>query len=527
MQRICLLLLVSVFLFGFVEGRTVSAQALTLHVRNPIIWADVPDPAVIRVGDIYYMTSTTMHMSPGVPIMKSTNLVDWEMVGYVYNEMANADALFMRSGQNAYGRGSWASSIRYHDGLFYVATFSYTTGESYIFTTEDVENGPWHKESLGSLYHDASLFFDDDDRVYLIYAVGDIRIIELTEDALAVKQGGVDRVLIPNVGGIAGDKFWVPGEGSHFYKIDGTYYLFLIVWPAGGMRTQLVYRARSLEGPWEGQIVLEDEGIAQGGIVQTSEGDWYALLFGDRGAVGRIPYLIPVTWEDGWPVFGISGRVPATLHIPSNGTGVSGIVASDEFDDEDLGLSWQWNHNPIGNLWSLTKRPGYLRLMTGRTDPSFVDTRNTLTQRAFGPESSASTALDMSGMNDGDVTGLGLLAQDYGFVGVTKDEEESAVIMVAFRDGEAAEVERVPINQDVVYLRADADFRNQADEATFFYSLDGEMWTQIGDMLQMRYTLTHFMGYRFALFTYATETPGGWADFDYFHLDGLGEPDQW
>src|SRR5690606_13036503 len=152
---------------------------------------------------------------------------DWEMVGYVYDEMANADALSMRSGQNAYGRGSWASSLRHHNGLFYVVTFSYTTGETYVFTTEDIERGPWHKESLGGLYHDPSLFFDDDGRAYLIYAAGDIRLIELTADAQAIKRGGVHRLLIPNAGGIAGDRFWVPGEGSHLYKIDGTYYLFL------------------------------------------------------------------------------------------------------------------------------------------------------------------------------------------------------------------------------------------------------------------------------------------------------------
>ncbi len=488
------------------------------RARNPILWADVPDPSFIRVDSVYYMTSTTMHMSPGVPIMKSKNLVDWEMVGYVYDEMANADALSMRSGQNAYGRGSWASSLRHHNGLFYVVTFSYTTGETYVFTTEDIERGPWHKESLGGLYHDPSLFFDDDGRAYLIYAAGDIRLIELTADAQAIKRGGIHRLLIPNAGGIAGDRFWVPGEGSHLYKIDGTYYLFLIVWPAEGMRTQIVYRADDLEGPWEGRIVLQDAGIAQGGIVQTPAGEWYALLFGDRGAVGRIPYLVPVTWNDGWPVFGIDGAVPDTLDIPTDGTGVSGIVASDTFDGDELGLAWQWNHHPAPSLWSLTERPGYLRLTTGRTDPSFVDTRNTLTQRTFGPESSARTALDVSGLHDGDVAGLGLLAEHYGFVGVKQEDGTTYLVMV---NADAGEVERVPLEQDVVHLKADANFRDMADTATFSYSLDGETWTRIGDTLRMRYTLSHFMGYRFALFIYATETPGGWADFDAFRLGGL------
>ncbi len=494
------------------------SQAGTQTGRNPIIWADVPDPSTIRVGDTYYMSSTTMHMAPGVPLMKSKHLVDWELVGYVYEEMANADALFMRNGQNAYSRGSWASSLRYHEGMYYLATFSYTTGENYIFTTDDIENGPWHKESLGDLYHDQSLFFDDDGRTYLIYGGGNFRLLELTPDAQAVKRGGVHRMLIQDAGAPAGDNLMLHGEGAQLFKIDGTYYIFLIAWPQGGMRTVVVQRAPSLNGPWEGLVVLQDDGIAQGGIVDTPDGDWYALLFGDRGAVGRIPYLVPMTWEDGWPVLGIEGEVPDTLDIPSNGTNAAGIVASDEFNNDVLRLEWQWNHNPIPRLWSLSERPGHLRLKTGRRDASFVDTQNTLTQRTFGPESSAHTALDISNLNDGDVAGLGLLAADYGYVGVTKEGGQTAVVMVAFREGEAQEVERVPVAQDVVYLKADALFRDQIDQATFSYSLDGQTWTPIGDTMQMRYTLVHFMGYRFALFTYATETPGGHADFDYFRL---------
>jgi beta-xylosidase len=514
MRRTGLLVLVSACVLCLAPSIKTFAQASAL-ATNPIIWADVPDLAVLRVDSVYYMTSTTMHMSPGVPIMKSTNLVDWRTVGYAYDVMANADPLFMRSGQNAYGRGSWASSIRYRDGTYYVVTFSYTTGETYVFTTEHIENGPWRRASLSALYHDPSLLFDDDGRVYLIYAAGDIRIVELTEDARAVKDGGVDRVLIPNSGGIAGNSFIVPGEGSHVTKVDGTYYLFLIVWPRGGMRTQLVYRADTLEGPWEGRIILQDRGIAQGGIVDTPDGDWYALLFGDRGAVGRIPYLVPMVWDNGWPVLGMDGRVPDTLDIASDGTGVSGIVAPDEFDGDDLGLAWQWNHNPIDRLWSLAERPGYLRIKTGRTDPGFIDTQNTLTQRTFGPQSAASTALDVGAMKDGDVAGLGLLAEHYGFVGVRKEAGSTFVVV---ETADAGEVERVSLDQDVVFLRTEADFRNQTDLGTFSYSLDGADWKPIGGTLQMRYTLGHFMGYRFALFTYATETPGGWADFDYFRL---------
>jgi xylan 1,4-beta-xylosidase len=521
MRKPLLLLAALTFVLGLVPDAAAQVQSPEGFSGNPILWADVPDPSVIRVDSVYYMTSTTMHMSPGVPIMKSANLVDWKTIGYVYNELANADGLFMRIGQNAYGRGSWASSIRFHEGLFYVVTFSYTTGESYVFTSEDVEHGPWRKVSLGGLYHDASLHFDDDGQVYLVYGAGDIRIVELTADARSVKPGGVNRVLIPNAGGIAGSAFHVPGEGSHLTKIDGRYYLFLIVWPRGGMRTQLVYRADHLEGAWEGRIVLQDDGIAQGGIVDTPDGSWYALLFGDRGAVGRIPYLIPVDWEDGWPVFGIDGEVPDRLPIPSNGTGVSGIVASDEFEGTDLGLAWQWNHQPNGALWSLTARPGYFRLTNGRPVRRFVEAQNTLTQRTFGPKSSATTCLAVGGMNDGDMAGLGILMEQYAFIGVAREEGRAAVVMTAILDEEETEMARVPLDGDAVCLKVDADFRDMTDRAVFSYSTDGHEWQSIGDPFHMHYTLGHFMGARFALFSYARAMPGGHVDFDFFRLSGL------
>jgi beta-xylosidase len=452
--------------------------------------------------------------------MRSTNLVDWETIGYAYDQLP-ADAMSMRNHTDAYGRGTWASSIRYHQGTFFIATFSYTTGESYIFTTRDIEQGPWRRSSLGRLYHDQSLFFDDDGRAYLVYGVGDIRIIELTADARAVKEGGIDRVLIRNVGAPAGTAFNVAGEGAHLLKVNGRYYLSLIAWPRGGMRTQLVYRADSLDGPWEGRVALADQGIAQGGLVDTPDGRWYAFLFGDRGAVGRIPYLVPVTWVDGWPVHGVDGKVPATLDIPNEGTGVGGIVASDEFAGDRLGLAWQWNHNPANQLWSLRQRPGHLRLTTGRLDGGLLQARNTLTQRTFGPRSVATTLLDVSGMKDGDVAGLGLLAEHYGFVGVRKDAGATFLVMASADSGE---VVRVPFTQAVIHLRAATDFLDQADRAVFSYSLDGATWTPIGHPLRMRYTLVHFMGYRFALFNYATEAPGGWADFDYLRLGGTPLP---
>jgi beta-xylosidase len=491
---------------------------------NPIIWADVPDPAVLRVGDTYYMSSTTMHMNPGVPIMRSKNLVNWEIVNYAYDILADNDNLALRNGQDAYGRGSWASSLRYRDGMYYLVTFSYSTDRTHIYRTDDIENGPWEESTLTGVYHDPSLWFDDVGGVFLIYGINDIRIIELTADVRSIKPGGLDRIIIPDARRITGaSEFYVPAEGAHIHKVNGKYYIFLITWPEGGIRTQVVFRSDSLAGPYEGRVVLSDSGIAQGGLIDTPEGYRYAMLFQDHGAVGRIPFLVPVTWENGWPVFGVKGSVPHILDIPAGRGGLEGIVASDEFDrdSEDsplLPLVWQWNHNPVDRYWSVTDRPGYLRIRNGRVDAGFPETQNTLTQRTFGPECSAIIAMEISNMIDGDYAGLGALQENYGFVGVTVDGTSPSVVMVKGNSEIQEMVERIPVSIDRVYLRIDMNYREMADEAYFYYSLDNKEWHSIGITLEMVYTLSHFMGYRYALFNYATKTTGGYVDFDYFRI---------
>lgn len=462
------------------------------------------------------MSSTTMHMNPGVPIMKSNDLVNWEIVNYVYDVLGERDEQILANGCSEYGIGSWASSLRYHDGLYYVVFSSQTENSTFVFATKDIEHGPWEKYVL-PFVHDMSLLFDDDGRVYLVYGTGDIRILELTEEATAVKPNGLNQVIIPDSSAIAGDDIALPAEGAHIHKINGMYYIFLITWPRGGMRTQLCYRAERVTGPWEGRVVLEDAGIAQGGLVDTPEGQWYALLFGDRGAVGRIPYLVPVKWEDGWPVLGVNGKVPVDTGISPN-LGLR-IVSSDEFDQgSQLGLVWQWNHNPVQRYWSLEERPGYLRLRTVGISLDLTQARNTLTQRTFGPECSGSVSIDVSNMRNGDYAGLAVFQKNYGFVGVKMCEGVRNIVMVDGSSDRCVEVDSLPTSQTQLYLRIDCDFRDQTDRAHFYYSLDGQNWNTIGRPLQMLYTIPHFMGYRFALFNFATRTEGGYVDFDYFRL---------
>ena len=491
------------------------------QAHNPLVYADVPDMSMIRVGKTYYMSSTTMHMSPGVPIMKSTDLVNWHLVSYAYDTLTSADAMMLAHGKSTYGRGSWASSLRYHQGTYYVSTFAQTSGKTHVYFTKNIEKGPWKAVSFKPSLHDHSLFFDDDGRVYMVYGSGKIQLAELTADVSGVKLGTTPQVIIENAGTPAGAT-GLPAEGSQLFKIKGKYYLFNISWPKGGMRTVIVHRADKITGPYEGRVALQDMGVAQGGLIDTPDGRWFSYLFRDFGAVGRIPYLVPVQWEAGWPVLGTAGKVPETLALPANKSLIPGIVASDEFTrragEPALPLVWQWNHNPDNKLWSVTERPGYLRLKTGRVDTAFVQARNTLTQRTIGPVCAGTTALDVAHLQPGDFAGLGVLQKRYGLVGVQASQGGKAIVMVSAESEKPVEIQRIPLTQDKVYFKIECDFKDRRDVATFFYSLDGKAWKPVGGPLKMAYTLPHFIGYRFSLFNYATERPGGYADFDYFHI---------
>ena len=501
-------------------------MAAQQKATNPIIFADVPDMSMIRVGDTYYMSSTTMHMSPGVPIMKSKDLVNWQLVSYCYDTLADIDELNLTKGKSTYGRGSWASSIRYHNSTFYVTTFAQTTGRTHIYSTKNIEKGPWKEVSFSPSLHDHSLFFDDDGKVYMIYGNRKLTIVELDTDLSGIKQGGINTVVIENstapTDSIATSGL---GEGSQLFKVNGKYYLFNITWPRGGIRTVVIHRADRITGPYEGRIGLQDLGVAQGGLIDKPDGTWYAYLFRDFGSVGRIPYLVPVNWVDDWPVLGIDGKVPGSLDLPANKSLMPGIVNSDEFtrkkNEPALPLVWQWNHNPDNRRWSISERKGFIRLKTGRVDTSFLAARNTLTQRTIGPVCTGSTSLDVSNMKDGDFAGLCLLQKNYGIVGVRVNGSSKTIVMVNAGTGKPEVVETVALDQKVIYFKAECDFTDKKDVAYFFYSLDGRSWKSIGTPLKMTYTIPHFMGYRFGLFNYATKTVGGFVDVDWFRIQSV------
>ena len=491
-----------------------------------VIYSDIPDLDIIRVNDVYYMTSTTMHMNPGVPIMKSKDLIKWDIINYVYDILERDDKQELRNGKYEYGKGSWASSIKFDGEYFYVEFSSHSAGESgktYIYQTQDIENGPWVRSEFDGVYRDAAFFIDDDEKIYLVYGGGDIYITEIehiTSDknsGFRIKENGINKKIIDNAN--SADKEWkgegLVAEGTHIQKINDKYYIFNIMWPKDSVRSQIVHRADKIDGEYESRVLLKEsttDGIAQGGLIDSKDGKWYAFLFEDYGAVGRIPFIIPVKWEDGWPVIEDDSK---DINFVSSDF-YHGFIRSDNFDEDELNKVWQWNHNPDNSSWSLKDRKGFLRLKNSKISKSIHDAKNTLTQRTYGPQCSGSIAIDIKNMKDGDYAGISAFQNYYGFVGVNISNNKKYVVMEKGSNGSTEEISRVNIQTNTVYLRVDFNFKNQIDEAYFYYSIDGLVWNRIGETIELKYDLAHFMGYRFALFNYATKYKGGYADFDHF-----------
>ena len=494
---------------------------------NPVLWADLPDPDVIRVGDYFYMMSTTMHLMPGAPVMRSKDLINWELTGYVFDKLHETPKYDMEDG-TVYGRGQWATSLRYHDGKFYVL-FSPNDQpfRSFIYTTEDPMKG-WTLHSRMKHFHDSSLFFDDDGRVYVFSGTGELT--ELNPDLSGVKEGGVSMKL--NVRDAEETGLL---EGSRVLKHDGKYYLLMISWPNGEKRRQVCYRADKITGPYEKKVILcSDYGgfpyVGQGTIVDDAQGNWYGWIFQDRGAVGRVPTLSPCHWVDGWPMIGdAEGRVPTTMTLPWKADKKIPLVVSDEFSKGKMKLNWQWNHNPIDDAYTLTERKGFLRLKTNKVVKSIYEARNTLTQRMEGPECSGVIAMDVSHMQDGDRAGLSAFNGHSGILEVAREGDALTLSMKAEEVSLDNKDKRVTdVKSEVrgavdlgdtktVYLRVDGNFRRGKDIATFYYSLDGKDWKQLGTDFKMRFDFRRFfMGTKFGIFNYATKAAGGYVDVDYF-----------
>ena len=519
---------------------------------NPLFYDEFSDPDILRVGDDYYLAGTTMHSVPGLVILHSRDLVNWENIAYCFDRFDFPDDAFsLKNGKEVYGSGIWAPCIRYANGQFYV--FSNVNGKGLqCYTAKDIR-GPWQHHNMQGKIYDLSVLFDDDGKIYAIHGYGEVHCTELKPDMSGPKEE-TDRIIIPEGSAV--------GEGHHMYKIDGMYYLISTDYKPNG-RT-LCSRSKSIWGPYETATITADEtfgyhaapltqwrggrimpngtkfsipqvdkdatactNIHQGGIVQDQSGQWWALLMMDFHSIGRTTTLAPVTWKDGWPYLGLEGnlgRAPRTWLKPSIQCDAiqsqqphAPYQRSDDFNGKQLGRIWQWNHNPEDKMWSLKK--GRLHLNTMPAE-QLMWARNTLTQRVIGPSSVTTVELYVRGMKDGDVAGLGNINIPCSWIGITKDGSRLHLCCFeqAINDTVTLGTEATDGITEKVWLRMVGDFDH--DQAHYEYSLNGKDFRQLGREMPLSYQLTTFQGSRHALFAFNKNGHnGGYAEFDNFTVE--------
>lgn len=501
---------------------------------NPIVNADFPDIDIIRVEDTYYMATTTMYYFPGATILKSKDLVNWEYCANPLKKILDNNAYNLKNGEHHYSQGMWASSLQYHNGKFYYyfpcSTWS-KDSQSILLTATDPE-GEWRVTRLSEAYHDPGWLFDDgengDGYLYVACGIGDIWVNKLNRSTFQK----ISSTKVLSVGNGC--------EGTHMYHIGDYYYLYCTY--GGTERSQTIFRSKKPMGPYEEHNgrVFANQNIHQGGLVQTQTGEWWTIMFRDiyetGGNIGRIPCLEPVKWVDGWPVIGNNG-----VDVSKNGTpykkpdvgqtyAKTYLPTNDAFTDTELGMQWQWNHNPNNSAWSLTERPGYMRLYTASVTNDLNSARNSLTQRMMGfvpngtpsdkhKSSFGTVKMDLSGMREGDVAGIAVFQNPYSFIAVKMENGKKYLYgeRCTFDNQKLKKEESKKgdeVTADVIYLRAVANFGNNA--CKYFYSYDNENWKSWGVTMTMRYTLDYFVGQRFFLFNYATQQTGGHVDYDWF-----------
>ncbi|HTQ36492.1 MAG TPA: glycoside hydrolase 43 family protein [Steroidobacteraceae bacterium] len=503
---------------------------------NPVLYADYSDPDVIQVGGNFYMVASTFHFSPGIPVLQSPDLVHWKIMGHVLPRLPFAaeydmippftltDATLRPVGPGLrYAGGVWAPAIRFHDGLFYV--YWPTPDEGIFMSTARDPAGPWTPPVavIGEpKLEDPCPFWDDDGSAWLVHSrvgAGPLILHRMSKDGRRVLDAGTV---------IAQDPVKLPVlEGPKLYKRRGWYYIFA---PIGGVEggEQAVGRARRIAGPYEWRIVLAQGGTQihgphQGGYVETPAGEGWFLHFNSTGAFGRIDYLEPVHWHDDWPLIGepVNGETfgqpvagaPLPVSVPT--TRWPRLQDADEFTAPVLGAQWEWNHNPLDEAWSLTARPGWLRL---RALPAadLVTARNTLTQVLQGPSMTATARLDVAALSEAQRAGLAMFGTRPAWIGAVR--EDGATHVVFANAGEESAV--APVAGTIVQLRVQVGADQQA---RFAYSLDdGAHFTEAGVPVMLRFSW--WKGARPALFTYvrsppATAAGSGHVDIDWFHVD--------
>ena len=512
----------------------IAAPALATPVHtytNPVLYADYSDPDVIRAGKSYYLVASSFHFSPGIPVLKSEDLVHWRLVGHVLPKLTFApgydmpgpftltDAISKPVGDGQrYAGGVWAPALRFHDGLFYV--YWPTPNEGIFMATAKDPAGPWSAPVAvlaGPGYEDPCPFWDDDGQAYLVHSkvgAGPLILHRMSADGTKVLDEG--HVIVE-------DKQNLPTlEGPKLYKRNGWYYIFA---PMGGVDKggQAVLRSRSIDGPYEQRIVLQKgktdiQGPHQGGYVETPSGQGWFVHFNSTGAFGRIDHLEPVVWQDDWPVMGDNGQPVLTHTAPDTAAWrpQDQLQASDEFTSPKLGLQWEWNHNPDDSRWSLTDRPGYLRLKAAPAD-YLVTARNTLTQILVGPQETVTTRIDISHMSDGQRAGLVLFGVKPVWLGVARDAGASHLTFASA----GVETPGPDFTGKTIVLRAEV-----APDQTvrFAWSVDGKRFTSFGDATPLS-RFSWWKGSRPGLFTYSKtgSPPAGFVDIDWVHVSNKAQ----
>ena len=527
-------------------GKSWSADNGNGTFTNPLFYDEFSDPDIIRVGEDYFLAGTTMHSVPGLVVLHSKDLVNWEFSSYCFDRFDDSDDFNLRNGKEAYGQGIWAPAIRYHNGKFYI--FSNINGHGLQVFISDSAKGPWkHHQIKGDIY-DLSVLFDDDGKIYAIHKYGNVTVTELKPDLSGPVEGS-SKVVIPEGNAM--------GEGHHIYKINGMYYILSADYsPMGRMQCA---RSKSIWGPYETCVISERDSfgysaawtvgnvglgrpvpedgfvfknnpakdtrlscatIHQGGIVEAPDGKWWGVSMQDFNAVGRTVCLSPITWVDGWPYFGLEknlGRSPRTWFKPNDAvkTPIVTYDRCDDFSGKTFKPVWQWNHNPNDKMWSLNKeRKGWLRLHA-MPAKQLLWAKNSLTQRAMGPVSYTSVKLDASRLKIGDEAGLGAINMPYASLGVVKTDKGLA--LRCYDQNTNKEVIK-SLDKKVVWLRLWGDY--DKSQLQYAYSLDGKNWENIGEQILSPYQLKTFQGVRVALYAFnKNEQNGGVADFDDFMVE--------
>ena len=524
----------------FVRNRKMNLEKNTTSQTNEsqvmktastyIIPADFPDPDIILVDDTYYMVSTTMHFMPGCVILRSYNLVDWEHAAYVFDELEQTPGQTLKDNKGVYGKGMWAACLRHYNGKFYITFVANDTHKTYLYTADKIE-GPWTKSEIKGFFHDMSLLFDDDGRVYCVSGNMNIHLTEMEPDLSGPKDGGINKVIIQD----NPENVILGYEGSHIYKINGKYYIFFIHMPKGKMRTQACFVSDKIDGPYTGKDVLCSDlagwnsGTAQGGIVQANNGNWYSIVFQDHGALGRIPVLVPVKFVDDFPIFGAAGFAPKQISVPDNRPDYEyKPLYSNDFTNP----AWQWNHIPDKNLTSVNSST--FTVKTDKNCINVVQASNTLTQRTFTEHCSGKVTVNASEINEGDITGLCALEGEYGFIGITKKDGKLLLItaehkipytpwsMGVYDTEKPVITSEKEISTSELTLKATFNLEHTKENVQFSY-FDNESgeYVNFGEPVKLRYTLDQFVGVRFALFCYSTDKAGGKATFKEFELELL------